>query len=212
MRRLLVSTFVALCVIVVAASPALASGNAVPPGSKAFGASLETWRDRFGQWAFGSSTNPIFSGVCGEVVDGAFFFNVAIEPGFEVDCAIPSGTPLLASPGGSFEWVGNTAADLIASVDNSIANTPVTDPRIVLDGRELAIDDTRVKTGAFTINLEEGNFLSAIDPDVVGNTWQIALGGWFVRMTPLSPGHHEMVMSDVIAGDLFDATFHITVG
>jgi len=212
MKRFVVATVASICMVIVAASPALAGGKAVPSGSHAFGASLETWRDRFGQWAFGSSTNPILSGVCGEKIDGVFFLNVAIEPGFEVDCAIPAGTPLLASPGGGFEWVGATDEDLIASVEDSINNLPVTDPRVVLDGRELSTDNTRVATSAFTIALEEGNFLSAIDPNVVGDSWRIAFGGWFVRMTPLTPGHHELVLSDVIAGDLFDVTFHITVG
>jgi hypothetical protein len=211
MKRLVVSTLLALCMVTAVALPAAAGGNAVPPGSNAFGASLVTWAERWGQWAFASSTNPFFSGVCGEKVDGVFFLNAALEPGSEVECAIPAGTRLLASPGGAFSW-SEPVDELAAAVDAQFADYPLTDPRVVLDGRDLSVDNTLVKTGVYTVDLEPGNFLQAIDPNVTGDKLQIASGGWFLRITPLTPGSHELVLSDVIAGELFDVTFHITVG
>jgi hypothetical protein len=211
MKRFVLVALLALCMVSAAAMPAVAGGRALPPGSNAFGASLVTWAQRWGQWAFASSTNPLFSGVCGEKVDGVFFLNGAFDPGTNIDCALPTGTRLLASPGGAVSWEG-PVDELPADVDSQFADYPLTDPRAVLDGRDLSVDNTLVKTGVYSVDLQPGNFIQTVDPNVTSDHLQIASGGWFLRIAPLTPGSHILVLSDVIAGELFDVTFHITVG
>jgi hypothetical protein len=210
MKRLF--ALIAALSMLVVASPAAAGGNAVPAKSHAYGASLLTWQQRWVQWAFGSSTNPLLSGICGEKVGRLFFLNAAIEPGTEVNCVIPTGTPLLATAGGAFAWAptdGQTREELLASRDAAFVG--ITDPRATLDGRPLRVADSLRFSDVYTIRLEPGNFVQTVDPGVPGDSTRVATAGWFVRITPLSPGQHELVLSDVIDGTVFDVTFHITV-
>jgi hypothetical protein len=210
MKRLFV--LIAALSMLVVASPAAAGGNAVPAKSHAYGASLLTWQQRWVQWAFGSSTNPLLSGICGEKVGRLFFLNAAIEPGTEVNCVIPTGTPLLATPGGVVAWASgdvDTREELLAERDAGLAG--ISDPRATLDGRPLRVADSLRLSDVYTIRLEPGNFIQTVDPAVSGDTTRVASGIWLVRITPLPPGQHELVLSDVLDGTVFDITFHITV-
>src|SRR5438552_2422075 len=104
MRRRLLFTIAALSLSIVAAvMPAVAAGKrTVPARSHGYGASLLTWEQRWIQWAFGSSTNPLMSDTCGEKVGRLFFLTATTQPGVtEVDCHVRPGTPLLATPGGN---------------------------------------------------------------------------------------------------------------
>jgi hypothetical protein len=210
MKRLFV--LIAALSVLVAATPAAASRDVVPATSNAYGASLLTWQQRWIQWAFGSSTNPLLSGICGEKVGRLFFLTVALAPGTEVNCEIPKGTPLLATPGGTVVWAptdGQTRDELLAARDAALATN--SDPQATLDGRSLRVDDALRLSDVYTIALEPGNFIQTVDPGVSGDATQVASGGWFARITPLNPGRHELVLSDVIDGTVFDITFHITV-
>ena len=193
--------------------PVAAGGNTPPAHSHAFGASLVTWEQRWMQWAFGSSTNPLMSSSCGEKIGSMFFLNASEGPGTEVDCDIPADTPLLGTAGGFIAWVPTdapTPAGLPAARDNGLS--AVSNVRATLDGRPLRVDDALALTDVFTIRLEEGNFIQAVDSNVVGDETQASSGGWFLRITPLTPGQHELVFSDDIEGaGVFDITFHITV-
>jgi hypothetical protein len=210
MKRLCV--LIAVLSMLVVATPAAARGNAVPAKSHAYGASLLTWQQRWVQWAFGSSTNPILSGTCGEKVGKLFFLTAAFEPGTEVNCVIPTGTPLLATPGGVAAWVSgdvDTRAELLADRDAGLVG--ISDPRVTLDGRSLRVADSLRLSDVYTIRLEPGNLIQTVDPTVSGDTVRVASGPWLVRITPLPPGQHTLVLSDVIDGTVFDITFHITV-
>lgn len=71
------------------------------------------------------------------------------------------------------------------------------------------MDDALTLTDVFTIPLEEGNFIQTVDSNVVGNETQASSGVWFLRITPLTPGRHELVFSDDIEGvGVFDVTPH----
>jgi hypothetical protein len=62
------------------------------------------------------------------------------------------------------------------------------------------------------MRLEPGNLIQAEDDGVLGDETQVASGGWFLRLKPLTPGPHELVFSDVIDGvGVFEIRFHITV-
>jgi hypothetical protein len=210
MKRLCV--LIAVLSMLVVATPAAAGGNALPTKSHAYGASLLTWQQRWVQWAFGSSTNPLLSGICGEKVGKLFFLSVAIEPGTEVNCVIPTGTPLLATPGGVVAWAstdGQTREEILADRDAGLVG--ISEPRVTLDGRSLRVADSFRLSDVYTIALEPGNFIQTVDPAVSRDTTRVASGLWLVRITPLPPGQHELVLSDVIDGTVFDITFHITV-
>ncbi len=94
MRRF---TVVVLALVAVVGSTLVA--NAVRPmrlGEDA--AAIETaWT----AWALGSSSNPLLrDDFCGEVVDGRYFFKVAVGPGTrQLDCQVPAGVELVATPG-----------------------------------------------------------------------------------------------------------------
>ena len=195
------------------AVPVAAGRHAVPPASRAFGASLVTWEQRWMQWAFGSSTNPLMSPICGEKIGSMFFLNASEGPGTEVECDVPAGTPLLGTAGGFIAWVPTdapTPAGLPAARDQGLS--AVSNVRATLDGRPLRVSDTLALTDVFTIPLEEGNFIQTVDANVVGDETQACSGAWFLRISPLTPGRHELMFSDEIEGaGVFDITFHITV-
>lgn len=218
MRRSLL-TIAALAIALAASAPAAAHpGLKPPPHSHAFGGSLVNWQKRWFGWVFGSSANPFETGICGERVGRMFFLTAALEPGTEVDCHLRPGTPLLASPGGAITWPnpGDTPAILPADVKSAFAEGVFSDPAAALDGRSLGNLDPALRlTDVYTIPLEPGNFIQSVDPDnpeVAGDHAQVASGGWFLRITPLRPGQHTLVLLDRIEGDLYDITFHITVG
>jgi hypothetical protein len=207
----------ALCITLAAATPAAGQGT-IPPQSHAYGASLLTWQQRWMAWAFGSSTNPLGSGICGERVGGVFFLNVAVEPGeagAEVDCHIPPGTPLLATPGGCLWWPfpGETPEEVLGGRDACLEE--LSQPTAKLDGRSLGDVDSLLRlTGLYTIPVEPGSYIQEVDEEEgveSGEYTQAASGGWFLRLNPLPPGHHKLVLSDSIGGELFRITFHITV-
>jgi hypothetical protein len=213
MRRPLLFTLAALLVALLAAPPAVARKGAIPAGSYAFGASLLTWAQRYDAWSWGSSTNPLLNDICGEKVGKVFFLNAALEPGTEVDCHFRPGTRLVGTPGGVIAWAptdGQTREELVDSRDSFLA--AISDPRATLDGHSLGnLDDTLRLSDVYTIPLEPGNFIQTVDPDVPGDETQVATADWVVRLRPLTPGHHELVFSDRVFGDLLDITFHITV-
>ena len=61
--------------------------------------------------------------------------------------------------------------------------------------------------------LGAGSFIKAVDPDVPTG-WtdiRVASRSWLTRLHPLTPGRHTLTVSDVVDGDLYSLTFHITV-
>jgi hypothetical protein len=216
MRRPALLTIAALCFALVAATPAAGhNGGANPPQSHAYGASLLTWQKRWMAWAFGSGTNPLLNEVCGEQVGMVFFLTAAEEPGTEVDCRIPPGTPLLATPGGCIIWPfpEETPEEMLEERDACLEE--LSEPSATLDGRSLGdLDHLLRRTGLYTIALEPGNFIQEVEPEneaVSGDHTLVTSGGWFLRIPPLPPGHHVLVLSDQTEGGLLDITFHLTV-
>ena len=215
MKRILglVAAFVAVGTLT--GLPAGASGNQVPVSSSANGVSAPKLLQRYLSWLLGSDSNPIFSGSCGEIVNGIFFLNVAASPGStDYNCTIPVGVPVLASPGLAAVWPpsdGNTDAELLAALDTQYW-PDLTDPSAALDGKNLPVGDA-VSTGAFTMPLGANSLILAVDPSVPSTWTDIRAVGraWLTRLHPLMPGSHTLVVSDTIDGDAYTATFHITV-
>ena len=212
MKRLL-CLFAALAFLTAgAAVPASAAG--IPGNSSAFGASATVWQQRYLGWLFGSETDPLLqSNFCGETVDGAFFLNAAINPVFDATCTIPTGTQLVGSPGGSIAWFpsdSTTDQGLLAARDAFISH--ISNAAATLDGRSLEVQSGFATTGVYTIPLAPESFIKTVDPNTANLTeTRVASAAWILRLQPLPPGSHTLVLSDSIDGVPFTATFHITV-
>ena len=151
-------------------------------------------------------SNPLHTpdDFCGEVIDGQLLLVPPIEAGLVTrSCAIPSGTEIVASPGGSFaekptDGKSNTALfsaalgymqgfvpqSIKVKVDDAIAPKPLmscTDP--------------------FVIPIEEGSFLPEIDDNVKGTSAKVSGCGWFWVVAPLTNGEHTVLLSSRFKGD-----------
>lgn len=212
-RAILIFATAALAVAALAAPAGAAPGGAVPGKSSAFGGSSLAWQQAWIEWVFGSSTNPLLAeDLCGETVDGVYFLTGAIDRGQQRRCRIPTGTPLLAAPGGTVAWWGvdgTSATELLAARDALIA--PFSNVRVLLDGREIPVEGTYAQSGVYPIDMQPGNFMETLGIPVVEDPLRVASAGWFVRLRPLPPGEHVLVLSSDFAGSPSDITFHLDV-
>jgi hypothetical protein len=213
MRRIVL--FVVLfTVALLVTSPAI-NAQEVPGNSSAFGASKVVWQQRLFAWLFGNATNPLLQeGFCGQVIDHVFYFNAAAAPVVEANCVIPTGTPMVASPGGTIEWAplnGATDQALLTALNADFAG--ISNPSATLDGNPLDVTSGFANAGAYTIPVEAGSLIPTVDPTFPPtlNQTRVASAAWIIRIHPLPPGQHELVLADDIAGQPFTATFHITV-
>jgi hypothetical protein len=205
----------ALALVVGVAAVAPAGATVVPPKSRAYGASSVVWEQRYLQWLFGSDANPLMQeGLCGQSFNGALFLNAAVVPDFQANCTVKPGTQILASPGGTIEWAptnGTTDEQLLARL--AIDSAAIQNPAGTLDGRSIDVVDGFTEAGAYTISVGSQSFIKTVDSTFPSDLTQtrVASSAWMVRLTPLTPGTHTLVLSDTIAGDPYVATFHITV-
>jgi hypothetical protein len=211
MRRIVL--FVVLfTVALLVTSPAI-NAQEVPGNSSAFGASKVVWQQRLFGWLFGSATNPLLQeGFCGQVIDHVFYFNAAAAPVVEANCVIPTGTPMVASPGGTIEVApvdGTTDQALLTKLNTDSA--ALSNPSATLDGRPLDVTSGFANAGAYTIPVEAGSFIPTVVPTFTLTQTRVASAAWIIRIHPFPPGQHELVLADDIAGQPFTATFHITV-
>jgi hypothetical protein len=214
-------TVLAICAALVAAPAAGAKDRVLPAGSHAWGASLVTWQERWSAWALGSGSNPTATDICGEKVGGVFFLNTTTEVGTkQVECHLRPGTRLLGVVAGTFFVPSFPPAHVETDQEllDLVRTSSVTDhPRATLDGRSLEgslTEDSRRFTPVHTIPLEPGNFLSTFDPgfNTVDET-RLASAGWWLRLNPLRPGHHELFLAnDVTDFGTLAIEFDITVG
>jgi hypothetical protein len=191
------------------ASPAAAAKNRIlAAGSHAWGASLVTWQERWSAWALGSRNNPTATDICGEKVGNVFFLNTTVDLGVKrVECHPPPGTRLLALVAGSFVVPSFPPAHVETDqelLDEARTLDATDHPRATLDGSSLGTSLTEASrrfTPVYTIPLERGNFWSALDPtfNTVDETRQ-ASAGWWLRLNPLRPGHHELFPANDVPG------------
>jgi hypothetical protein len=116
----------------------------------------------------------------------------------------------IASVAPSGRYIRQTAEELLVARDGCLEQ--VSDPQAILDGSPLRLEDAPRLTDVYTIKLEPGNFIQTVDDGVPGDETEVASGGWFVRINPLTPGEHELLLSTVIDGaEVAAIAFHITV-
>jgi hypothetical protein len=166
-----------------------------------------------GQWFLGDASNPLFGaleGNCGEVMDGVFFMAAPIDVGVELDCDVPTGTPIVLSHAGWFvtEGIdGETDAELEAA---AVAGFVTSENSLTLDGKALPLQP--IDTGAYDVISEPGSFY---DTAVGVGTGPIrtALRANVVFLHPLTPGDHVIEAAVSFVGDgAFSARYNVHVG
>lgn len=205
MKRAITTLFLVLAIAWPAAASALDVETSKPNRNL-----VKQWMT----WVFGSDAAPILSGVCGEQIGDVFFLTAAFNAGWaEIDCEVPAETPLLVTPAGSSRWAptdGKTPSELREALRIDLEEV-ISDVQMSIDGAPVDLTDALVLTRVFMMPLEPGNFIQTVDPNVTGDKVQIAAGGWFVLIESLAPGEHVVVLSDVLSGETFQLTIHLTV-
>jgi hypothetical protein len=211
-RNVIVLTLVLTLGLVAGASPA-AAGPVLPYNAHPHGHSYASWTRMVGQWFLGDASNPLFgalAGDCGEVMNGVFFMAAPIDVGVELDCDVPTGTPIVLSHAGWFvtEGIdGETDAELEAA---AVAGFVTSANSLTLDGKALPLQP--IDTGAYDVISEPGSFY---DTAVGVGTGPIrtALRANVVFLHPLTPGDHVIEAAVSFVGDgEFSVTYNVHVG
>jgi hypothetical protein len=210
-RNVIVLTIVLTLGLVAGAYPA-AAGPVLPYNSHPHGHPYTGWTRMVGQWFLGDASNPLFAaleGDCGELMNGVFFMAAPIDLGVELDCDVPTGTPIVLSHAGFFTTEGidgTTDQDL---VDAAIAGFTTSTDELTLDGKALPLQP--IDTGAYDVISAPGSFYDTIG--VGTGTIRTALRANVVFLHPLTPGDHVIEGAVSFVGDgEFSVTYHVHVG
>lgn len=143
-------------------------------------------------------------------MNGVFFMAAPIDVGVELDCDVPTGTPIVLSHAGWFvtEGIdGETDAELEAA---AVAGFVTSANWLTLDGKVLPLQP--IDTGAYDVISEPGSFY---DTAVGVGTGPIrtALRANVVFLHPLTPGDHVVAATVSFVGDgEFSVTYNVHVG
>jgi hypothetical protein len=167
-------------------------------------------------WLLGGSSNALLAeDFCGEIVDDRFFLTVSAATGAtELDCEIPAGTEVVASPFGALTWAptdGENGTQLFNAVFDYLDGVVPRSVKLVLDGTTLPTEPM-LCARPFDIALEPGNSLQQIDPAVEGDSTKVGMCGWMYLLEPLSPGEHTIDLTGKVkGGPLSELRFNVTV-
>jgi hypothetical protein len=168
-------------------------------------------------WALGSSTNPLLQDdLCGELVGGRFFLNVAVAPGrATMDCEVPAGTELVATPGGAFGWRGparETDDELFSGNLKELRSIVLTSVKVKVDGA-LIPRPAMVCPDPIVVEIHPESFLAEVDPGIEGDTTRVTSCAWFHVLGPLGVGEHTILLSDKFEGEKrYEVLYRVTVG
>jgi len=211
-RNVIVLTLVLTLGLVAGASPA-AAGPVLPYNAHPHGHSYASWTRMVGQWFLGDASNPLFAalgGDCGEVMNGVFFMAAPIDVGVELDCDVPTGTPIVLSHAGWFSTEGidgETDAELEAA---AVAGFVTSVNSLTLDGKALPLQP--IDTGVYDVISQPGSFYDTV-LGVGTGAIRTALRANVVFLHPLTPGDHVIEGAVSFVGDgEFSATYNVHVG
>ena len=200
MRKFLLPLF-AITMILGLSVPA--GAQALPTRAHVRGHSSVEWQRSFIEWLTTSSANVLFNGGCGEIVDDVYFLPVATGPDTQVECEIPAGTWILASPTGAFAEIPTWGADdeaILAEVRATMVELLST--QTTVDGRD--VWGTLAEAGVYNVGLvERESFLDlqceglpapcSVDFQP-GDTVRLASSVELLLLHPMRPGTHTIVM------------------
>ena len=203
------------------ALPAHAQG--LPPKARVHGHSLLEWQQMYIDWLTTSSSNVLFNGGCGEVVDGVYFPPAATQPGAEATCDVPTGTFVLASPAGTFSEIptyGRTDAAILADAETTWSL--LVSDALTVDGKSVPVTEEGatvhevgpVEEGSFYDLVCEGTSPPCVRDFDPGEMIRLASIADVVLLHPMSPGTHVIheTANFTIFPDPVDITITLHVG
>ena len=198
------------------AGPAAADGGGhgagkgfVPPNAQIHGSSLEQLAIAWNRYAFSTAApeNPLITPRCEQspTDERIWFVPVSIGGDYEVDCEVPTGAFLVATPAGYFcepvEAGGSSTAALLTCATNGFST--LTFVEVLLDGRQAKNLDRYVVTTP-RIELAGPNLLSDDPTPIIDK-------GIYVVIKPLTPGSHTLRLYDEFGALSFGVTVNLTV-
>jgi hypothetical protein len=216
-----------------ASAKAANSASVLPLSSKPFGASYGTWSARWWQYVYqfpihnppytGSIYNPLYDetgsqcslGQSGNVWYLVGVFNLSGTA--SRSCTVPSNVPLFF-PILNAEW-DNLCVDPPLTVPElrqraaSVIDT-TTELHATLDGAPLSDDlfGFRVTSPVFSYTLPpQDNIAQKFGCDVSGTVDPAVADGFYLMLTPLSPGQHTINFGGTTPGFSLNITYHLTV-
>ena len=206
----------AILLVMALAGPAAADGGGhgagkgfVPPNARIHGSSLEQLAIAWNSYAFGTPApeNPLITPRCEQSPTDKriWFVPVSIGGDYEVDCEVPTGAFLVATPAGYFcepvEAGGSSTAALLTCATNGFST--LTFVEVLLDGRRAKNLDSYVVTTP-RIELAGPNLLSDDPTPLIDK-------GIYVVIKPLTPGSHTLRLYDEFGALAFGVTVNLTV-
>lgn len=207
------AAFAAFTVVIAATGLSVGQAAAAPPAepppqSRAFGSSLQAAYSGWLTWALTAPDAPLLND-CGERVGRVFYLSSALDTGQRGECSIPTGVPIVSTPGSYFSYYleGETPSDEeileeVTSFDDELVDTSAT-----LDGRPVRVD--AATTPVLEVANNPTSFVSTTDPAAADDaSLTIAASGYVMRLGPLPPGHHTLVMTTTV--DFLDLQLDVT--
>ncbi len=216
-----------LAMLLMAAQPVLANNvnpTVFPPVSRPYGKTISTWTVAWWKYvmAFPASTNPLAdaSGAnCAVGQSGQVFFLVGTTGGPAVrnDCVVPPGKSILFPIINVIAAVPDdaaNAADLVSLVTWYMSHTDTVVATV--DGVNLAhlLADYRFPSPIFSF---DGATPGIFAPLYEGHRSIAFSDGWWVMLTPLTPGPHtihflgHLVVPEWGVDFTTEVTYHLTV-
>ena len=203
-RSFALASAASLVLLVAAATPASAKGGRISPNSRPLGHSMVEWQRMYIDWFTTSSTNPLFSGACGEIVAGAYFLPPSTGPDVRLGCDVPVGVPVVVSPFGLFSEIptfGATDAAVLADARSGYGQ--LLSSSLTVDGAEVSLDGAFHEAGVYDVGpVEAGSFYDLICEDLTppcvvdfapGDTVRLASLAEVLVLHPFTPGTHTVV-------------------
>jgi hypothetical protein len=180
------------------ATGTIAGATLWPPGSDPLGVPYEEWAARWWTWVgtVPADRDPGTTDDCQVNQSGPVFFIPHTWPGMthETTCVVRSDQAILATGGGAYcdlasGW-GENEAELRACIDADM--DVFSNVSVSVDGEAVPdIDRYWVISPMHDVTFPEGNAFE-IEP----GTTQAVAAGWFVMISDLEPGTHEIVVHD----------------
>jgi hypothetical protein len=224
---------VPLLLTMIAAAPAARASIIPRDSSTSNGNDYGDWSVLWWQWLLSipAATNPALDSTganCGQKQAGPLWFLAGNFGGPAVtrDCTVPAGKsiffPLVNAIFGA--GVGDCSptnprvpcnlADLRVAATASMDSVTL---EADLDGTPLDVSNQRVQSPEFTVTYPNGNIVGVVRAGNVGRgTFMPNVGdGYWVMLTPLSPGSHTLhwraeVTGGPFAGEVIEVTYHLT--
>jgi hypothetical protein len=205
--------------------------NIVPVDTNAYGNSYGEWGAQWWQWAYSipAATNPILDTTgqsCGLKQSGPIFF-LAGTPGsgpVTRNCAVPKGKALFfpianALFGAAVKDCAPTNPKVVCNLaDLRVAAAAAIDPVTLvatIDGQPVKnLTAYRVRSPELTITFPDGNIAGpSVRPDSYAPN---VSDGYWLLVSPLSPGQHVIYFKAQITGGPFsgatiEATYNLTI-